>query len=693
MSTLADLLIEIGLNTKEVAKGASEVEGKLKKTWAGVTKAAAIGGAAVGAALLAGIDNIIETSKPMALLEAQLGGGQEFAAQMGKNAGAVYAKGVTDSMEEAAGAVRDVWQNKLVPEDAPDAAIQSVSNKLVALGKTTESSTKEVATAVSTMLKTGMAKSADEAFDVIQRGVTSGVNKADDLLDTFTEYSTQFRKLGFDGPQALGLLSQGLKGGARDADTVADALKEISIRAIDGSKTTTTAYAALGLNAKKTAADFAAGGDRATNALATVLDKLRAIKDPVKQQAAAVGLFGTKAEDLGAALFKLDPRTAAAGLGKLAGSADQAGKALEESAGAKLESFKRQIQSGLTDQLAKAIPAIQATFGWLKDNSDWVKPLAIGLGVLAAALAVVVAVQWAWNAALAVSPVTWIILGIVALVAIIIYLATKTKFFQTIWAAVWGFLKMIGAWFAGPFKDFFVNTWNAIWGFFKAVGAWFAGPFANFFVVLWQKIVAFAKGVWAAIKLYFTFWINVYKTLMQWTTAAVVWMVNKFVSFVNFLRSIPGRVRGALSSMWDGLKSGFRAAINWVIGKWNSLHFTIPSFSVFGHSFGGGTIGVPNIPQLAQGGLVKATPGGTLVNVGEGGRDEAVVPLDRAAPALGGRVGRVVRRRRRRRARHDGRRGGHRARARRPRGGAVRERRLRAQADGRVRAAGEEING
>jgi len=33
------------------------------------------------------------------------------------------------------------------------------------------------------------------------------------------------------------------------------------------------------------------------------------------------------------------------------------------------------------------------------------------------------------------------------------------------------------------------------------------------------------------------------------------------------------------------------------------------------------------IPQMASGGVVKARPGGTLVNVGEAGRDEAIVPL------------------------------------------------------------------
>jgi hypothetical protein len=33
------------------------------------------------------------------------------------------------------------------------------------------------------------------------------------------------------------------------------------------------------------------------------------------------------------------------------------------------------------------------------------------------------------------------------------------------------------------------------------------------------------------------------------------------------------------------------------------------------------------VPQLAEGGIVPARPGGTLVNIGEGGSPEAVIPL------------------------------------------------------------------
>jgi len=605
VSTLADLLIKVGIDPKGVDKGAAGMESKLKKTWGGIKAGAAAGGLAAGAALMAGMQSMIESSKPTALLQAQLGATGEFAGDVGEAAGKLYARGVVSSMEEATGAIKAVWQNGLVDEDATNADIEAIGAKLSNLAMISEDEAGNVANAVKQMMRNGLVKNAQEGFDLLTRGVQQGINKAGDLFDTYNEYGTQFRQLGLDGATSMGLMNQAIRAGARDADTAADALKEFAIRAIDGSATSKAGYDALGLSAKDMTAQIAKGGDSAAAGLGTVLEKLKAIKDPVKRNAAAVALFGTKAEDLGQALYAMDPSTAVAGLGKVAGAADAAGKTLEESAGAKLEKFKRTAQAALVEQLAKAVPYIEATFGWLSKNSSWVTPLAVGLGLLAAALGIVVAVTWAWNAALAVNPVTWIVLGIVALIAVIVLVATKTKFFQTIWGAVWGFM--------------------------KGVGAWFAGPFAGFFVMLWQKIVGFAKGVWNAIKLYFGFWYGVFNKIKSWAGAAVDWVRSKFSSFVSFITGIPGKISAKLRSMWDGLKAGFRVAINYVIGKWNSLQFTIPSFSILGKSFGGGTIGVPKIPQLADGGIVKASPGGTLVNVGEGGEDEAVVPLGRGS--------------------------------------------------------------
>jgi phage-related protein len=222
-------------------------------------------------------------------------------------------------------------------------------------------------------MRTGLAPNADAALDLITKGLQSGADKSQDFLDTLNEYSTQFRKLGVDGETATGLLSQGLKGGARDADVVADSLKEFSIRAVDGSKTTAAGFKALGLNATDMAKQIAAGGPTASKGLDTVLDRLRGIKDPVKQSAAAVQLFGTQAEDMGKALFALDPSSAAKGLGDVAGAADKANKAFNATPTATIKTFGRSLQQGLVNVLGgavipalnKAIPAVSKAFSGL----------------------------------------------------------------------------------------------------------------------------------------------------------------------------------------------------------------------------------------------------------------------------------------------------------------------------------------
>lgn len=96
-------------------------------------------------------------------------------------------------------------------------------------------------------------------------------------------------------------------------------------------------------------------------------------------------------------------------------------------------------------------------------------------------------------------------------------------------------------------------------------------------------------------------------------------------SFVSFIKGIPGKISGALSSMFSPLATGFKSAINSVIRGWNNLSFTLPSVDVPGvGKVGGATINTPNIPYLASGALAT---GPTLAMVGEGRFNEAILPL------------------------------------------------------------------
>lgn len=541
---------------------------------------AAAAGLAIGAVLMSGIGTAIEKGKLDAKLAAQLGATPAQAKEIGKLSGKVYADGFGEDMAGVSMAIKSAATNGLVDmKNVSAKASQDTIKNLLTVGTVLEEDTDRVSSAVSQMLRTGLAKSSEEAMDILVTATQKGVNKSQDLLDTVNEYGTQFRKLGLSGKQSMGLLSQAIQAGARDSDTAADALKEFSIRAIDGSKLTAQSYKQLGLDGQLMGKNVARGGDFANEALDITLEKLRGIKDPVKQAQIATGLFGTKAEDLGKALFAMNPSLAAKQMGDLAGSTSAAAKTASSGV-AGWSTLGRQFQMALVDTLNKALPAVNAVFGFMQRNSSWIKPIAIGITALAVAIAVASAATAAWNVVLALSPITWIVIGIGALIAVIVLVATKTRFFQTVWGGVWGFLKAIGGWFAGPFVQFFVGGWHGILSAF--------GWARNAVMAVVGFIKAYYVGLW-----------NGFSSMVTKT-------INAGVRLVGWITSMPGKVRGALSGMFNGLWSGFRANVNRLIGGWNRLQFSIGGGSFAGISFPSVSFGTPNIPYMASGGMIRS---------------------------------------------------------------------------------------
>lgn len=293
-------------------------------------------------------------------------------ARLGQAAAEAYADNFGESLDANFDTARLAVQSGLLDPAATRKQAENVIASLSGVASFMSEDVSRVVRSTTQLLQTGLAKSADEAFDIIVSGEQAGLNISEDWLDTLDEYSTQFRKLGLDGPHAIGLISQGLKAGARDTDTVADALKEFSIRAIDGSKTTVDAYGRIGLSAKDMAVKIAAGGAGASEGLQQVLDGLRAIEDPVQREAVAVELFGTKAEDLGAALYALDFNTAADGLENFAGSAQLALDTMGDNAASSIESAKRNIEiakDGILAALAQAFnPEIEGFATYVQEN-------------------------------------------------------------------------------------------------------------------------------------------------------------------------------------------------------------------------------------------------------------------------------------------------------------------------------------
>ena len=321
----------------------------MEKQFSAKSAGLTVAGAAAAVGLSQAFASSLEFEDASAKLQAQMGAGTEVARNAGEIAGSLYAQAYGENLGEVNEAVRGVMQSGAVMAGASNEQIESVTAKVMSLAQAFDQDVTGATNAVAQMMKTGLAPDAETALDIITAVFQKGVDKSGDFLDTLNEYGTQFRKFGLDGQTATGLLTQGLAAGARDADLVADSIKEFSIRAIDGSKTTVDGFTSIGLSAQDMSAKIAAGGPAAASALDETLDRLRAIQDPAERSRVAVELFGTQAEDLGDALFALDPSSAVQALGDFAGAADGVNQTLGETASQKIEAVKPDSQGMVMD--------------------------------------------------------------------------------------------------------------------------------------------------------------------------------------------------------------------------------------------------------------------------------------------------------------------------------------------------------
>ena len=516
----------------------------------------AAAGAAIGAALMSGLESALEADKAIAKLSAQVGAFGPESENLGRIAGSLYTKGYGESMDEVTGAIASVIQNIDGMRNASDEALRSVSARAMEAAKILDEDVGRVTAAVSQMLRTGMAKSAEEAFDIIVKGAQEGVNKSGDLLDTFNEYSTEFRALGLDGQTALGLINQALQAGARDADVAADAIKEFAIEAVAGGDRVRKGFEAIGLNADEMVAKFAAGGPTAAQAFDLVLDRLRAITDPAERNAAAIELFGTKAEDLQGALYAMDPSTAVQSLGQVAGAAAQAGQALQDNAATKVEAFKRTLEQGIVQFLGgTVIPAIEGLWqaftssdvassiggvveqikgffsgifediaSWVEQNKTTFQEWGNAIGDAFNSMGEIV------GAALDIIKGLWDQWGSTILSALQTLVSTLLGVWQGLWNSIKGVFNTFAGLFTGDWQrvgEGLKQIWDGLW---KAVESILKGALElvlNLAKSAWEKLKSAAQSAWDGLK-------NVVKTTLD--------------AVINFMKNLPGQILAHLKN-------------------------------------------------------------------------------------------------------------------------------------------------
>jgi phage-related minor tail protein len=503
-----------------------------------VSGLAATGALFGGVAILATAFNqaLAQADLPAALAN-QFGLAEPAAAEAAQTAAAVYSAGWGASLGEVGTAVGEV--TRALDQLGQDGDVQALTQQAQALSDTFGQDVSASVNAAAQMVRNGLAPDMTTAMDIMVVGFQSGADSGRDLIDTITEYATQWRNLGIDGQTAMGLINQGMAAGARNSDILADALKEFSIRAIDGSTTTAAGFDALGLSVDEMAQTFATGGPEAAAALDVVLDRLRAMEDPVARDAAAVSLFGTTAEDLGDSLYALDPSEATAALGDFTGAASEVADATGESATAQLAAFGRTFTTGLADHIVPLLPHLQSLADAILPLTPILVGLAVAIGIAAVAMglwriavvaakvvmigwriAVVIAtiVQWAWNIAMAANPIGLVVLAIIALIAIIA-------------ALVFGIVKLVQNW------DSVVAALDSAWQWIKDQTS-----------AIWNSIVDFVAGTGDRIVGY------------------VEDHALEIIAAYNWLSELPGRVGGWFSSLADGAIEQGERLLDWAAG-------------------------------------------------------------------------------------------------------------------------------
>lgn len=416
------------------------------------------------------------------------------------------------------------------------------------------------------------------------------------------------------------------------------------------------------------AQDMAAvfGGDASSKAV--ILGK--ALNDPIKGIASLsrVGVQFTddqkkmiegmvKAGDMAGAqgLIMKELETQVGGAAQASATSGEIMKAkwddLVETLGTKL----MPVFTTITDYISNTvIPSLENFGTWIQDNSKWLSPLAItvasfvaawqafsfvsalipmiqglavAMGLLEIATVSETAAKWAENAAWLASPITWIIVGIMAVIAAIVLIATQTTWFQDIWKVM---------------VDGISAAWNWLWGYLKPIFDFIGAAFKvlwdywiNPIITLW--LIAFALVATAVDWL----WNNGIKPALSaigkffgwvWTTFIkpfVDFVVGAFTSIGDTAKSIFGAIAGWVGDAFKGIIGVVRGPINFIIDLLNSMINGLNAIKIdvpdWVPVLGGQKLGfnIPKIPKLAKGGFVNSP---TTALIGEAG-PEVVTPL------------------------------------------------------------------
>ncbi|MCY0917062.1 phage tail tape measure protein [Streptomyces sp. H27-G5] len=281
-------------------------------------------------------------------------------------------------------------------------------------------------------------------------------------------------------------------------------------------------------------------------------------------------------------------------VGKVAESFDHASKNVE---GWELTQASFNVQMGRLKEVVttsaivigtKLIPVILKVITFFEKNRVAAYTLAIVVGgILLAGMAAFTASLYAMAAAAAVNPVTWIVLGVIALIAVLVLLVVK-------WSTVWNWIKsvsesvghaVVGAW--NWVKNGTMSAWNGVLNWLKSVwhsistfftSAWHSA--VDPIVAGWNWVANVTSTVWGAISAFFKKWWPLLLVIFLPAVAVIMAIWNRFhTQIIGGLVRAWNWILGYLSATWEDIRAGAmfawglvkKAIINPITDTWNII--------------------------------------------------------------------------------------------------------------------------
>lgn len=231
------------------------------------------------------------------------------------------------------------------------------------------------------------------------------------------------------------------------------------------------------------------------------------------------------------------------------------------------------------------LKTLSSIFNFVKQNKDWLGPLAAGIvtfigafkGAQAAMSGIAALMSGLQNSLkafftlLGLNPWVIVIAGVAAVVAGLVWFFTQTKTGQKVWQAFTQFLS--NAW--QKLVSIAQSTWNTITNVVTAAvdkvkSAW--SSITGFFSNLWQGIVSVAQSVWNSIVSVFT---TAWNGFIQAVSPIIDAFKNLWNSLTEFFTVLWQKIVSIAQTIWSGLTAFFSSLWQGIVAVatpiWNSL--------------------------------------------------------------------------------------------------------------------------